>query len=140
MAEYRSRHAVDVGIQTAENLAAFVRDCHFHDAPVLAAADARDQAKAAQAVDEARDVRIAGDHAVGDLAARQPGRMAAAKNAQDVVLVVREAGGGLEELLPRLHDPFGGDQQAQEDLLLARREGALLLQFTGNDPGHGHGQ
>ena len=86
---------------------------------------------------EPRDVGVARDHPVGDVAARQPGRMAPAQNAQHVVLVGRQFGGGLEELLPRLHDARGRDPQAQEDLLLARGERALLLQFPSDDSSHG---
>jgi len=62
--------------------------------------------------------------------------MAAAKNSQDVVLVVRQAGVGLQEFLPRFDESGGRDQHAQEDLLLARGERALLLQFTGDHPSH----
>ena len=61
-------------------------------------------------------------------------RMAAAKNAQDVVLVVRQAGVGLQEFLPRLHDSGGRDPHAQEDFLLAARRTRSAASVHGRPP------
>jgi len=94
-------------------------------------------AETAKPIHEARDVRVARDHPLGDVPARQPRRVAATKNAQDVVLVGGEAGRGLEKLVPRLGDARGRDPDAQQDLLLPRGERALLFQFTGNAASHG---
>ena len=61
------------------------RDPGHHRSPVLGFAAARDQLALFQAVEQAGDVRIAGNHAAGDLAAGQPfGR--APQDAEHVVL------------------------------------------------------
>ena len=60
-------------IQPPQDLAPLVGDRHFDDAAILAAADARHQTAPVQTVDQPRDVGVARDHALGDLAARPAG-------------------------------------------------------------------
>jgi hypothetical protein len=91
-------------VQGQENLLSLLSDPYFDDTAVPAPAGARHQPKAAQTIHEARDVRVARDHPLGDVPARQPRRVAATENAQDVVLIGGEAGRGFEKLVPRLGD------------------------------------
>ena len=93
-----------------------------------------------QAVDQARDVRVALNHPLRDVAARQPGRMGAAEDPEHVVLVGGQLGRRLEKSRPRLHDPCGRHPQAEQDFLLGGREGLLLLQLVGDDASHAAGQ
>ena len=130
------RHVFRVHVQVAQHRAPFASNADFDDTAIALATDAVHEIAPAQAVDKTRDVWIARDHPVCDLPAREPRRMAPPQNPQDVVLVGGEIGGGLEELLPWLHEACGRDPQAQEDLLLAGGEFALLLQCTGNDSRH----
>jgi hypothetical protein len=58
-----------MGIQVAEDRPPFAGDAHFDDPPVPLAANAIDQFTGAQTVDQPRDVRVAGNHPVGNLAA-----------------------------------------------------------------------
>src|SRR5678815_522108 len=72
VAEHRLRHAIDVDVQALQNLAPFVGNPDFDDAAVLTAPDARHQATPAQTIDQPRDIRVARDHALGDVAAGEP--------------------------------------------------------------------
>jgi hypothetical protein len=134
VAEHGFRHSVHVRIERAQQVAPFLRDTNLHHAPILAAAKARDESLSAEPVDDACDVGIARDHALPDLAMSEPLRMAASQDAQHVVLVGGQVGVGLEKRFPRLHDPGGRHAQAQQDLLLERGEGGLLLQLLGDNP------
>src|SRR5579872_2245684 len=62
--------------------------------------------------------------------------MAAAEDAEDVVLTVGEVGLGLDELLPRVDHAICGEAQTEHDFLLRGRERALLLDRAGDGVFH----
>ena len=127
---------IDRLVEAAEELLALVRDPHFDDAAILAAADTRHQAAPLQAVHQPCDIGIARDHPVRDFAARQRGGMTAAQDPQHVVLVGRQFGRGLQKLFPWLHDAGGHHLQGQHHLLFAGGEAPRLFQFASEDASH----
>jgi hypothetical protein len=133
MSEDRFRHPVHMRIERAQDVAPLLGEADFHDAPILTTANTGDQAPPGEPVDDPRDVRVSSDHAVADFPVRQPGRMTAAQDAQDVVLIGRQVGVGLEERFPRFHDPGGRQPEAEQDFLFSRGEGPRLFQLAGDE-------
>src|SRR5262249_1985390 len=76
-------------IQAGEELESFGRDSRPDHTPVSGFAETGDQASSFQAVEEAGDIGIAGNHPAGNLAGRETFRRPA-QDAQDVVLRRRE--------------------------------------------------
>src|SRR5712692_4625522 len=76
------------GFQKAECLR---RDARLHDAAVVGLAYPGNQSALFQAIEEARHVRVVGDHAVTDAPAGQSFGLGAAKNTKDIVLRARKS-------------------------------------------------
>ena len=127
MPEQRGRQTLHMCVEFSHQRETLVGDAHFDDAPILAAAGARDEAPFGETVDEPRDIGITLNHALRNIAAGEPGRMRSAQNPKHVVLIRGELGGRLEELRPRLDDSRRGDSQAEQDFLFRRREGCPLF-------------
>ena len=117
MSEHGLRHALHMRIESADHLEPFVGDAHLDHAAIASASAPLHEAAACQAVDEPRDVGIAGDHAFRNVTAREFRRMAAAQDAKDVVLVRRQLRMRLQELRPGLDDSGGGDKDSEKDLV-----------------------
>lgn len=87
-------------------------------------------------VKETGDIGVSSDHAAGDLAAGEPVRTGAAKDAQHIVLGVGELlrieNGGMGAL-----QSVSGAEEVEESLFLEEREGFGLFDVGGEFPGHG---
>src|SRR4029079_10268469 len=129
-------HWFHVLVEGSEDLSSLLGDPYFDYSPVVVIAGSCDQTSPAETVNETGDIGIAGDHSLADVARGQLGRVAAAQDAEDVVLVEGELGGGFEKLFPGFDDSCGGDLQPQEHFLFPRRERALLFELAGHPSGH----
>ena len=77
-------------VQLLQQQAAFGRDLHPHDPPVGTPAMARHQAARFEAIHQPRDVRIAGDQAVREFSAGEPGLVRISQTVEDAVLAERQ--------------------------------------------------
>ena len=68
-------------------------DARLYDAAIVGLTFPGDQAVLFHAVEEARHIRVMGDHAVADGTASQALGLGSAKNAKDVVLCARKPRG-----------------------------------------------
>ncbi len=92
-------------------------DARLYNAAIVGLALPGDQAALFHAVEEARHVRVVGDHAVADGTASQAFRFGAAKNAKDVVLRARKPR-RFQKLFRFLFERVGGLQQRHENAVL----------------------
>ncbi len=122
------------GLHRLQQLESLGGDVGDRLALVFAAAGATDQAPGLQAVDEARDVGSAFDHAVCDLAAWMPLGMHSAQDSQDVVLRAGESM-PLADLVHQVVKGAGGYGQAENWLPAGDCEVAL---FQSSAEGLGH--
>ncbi len=98
-------------------------------------AGALDEATFFHAVEKARHIRVASDHAGGDFAAGQAGGAGAGEDAEDVVLGVGEAE-GVEGIFDAAEEPAGGTLEVEERLFGGMGEGAGLADFRLEAAGH----
>lgn len=84
-----------------------------HDAAIAVGAAALDVAAFLHAVEKSRHIRVAGDHARGDLAAGETGGAGAGEDTEDVVLGVGEPEGA-ERFLDAAEKPAGGALEVKE--------------------------
>ena len=125
-----------VGVAVGEQLQARRGDADGDHPAIGAFAGAGDEAAPFQAIDQAGHVRVMGDQAVADLAARQPGFAAAAEDAQDVVLGLGQVI-GLEDLDGDPGQLVGGAQEIEIDFQQRREERLALLDVSGEAASHG---
>ncbi len=92
-------------------------DACFHDTAIVGLAHPGDQAALFHAIEEARHVRVVGDHAVPDATAGQTCGLGPAKDAKDVVLRARKAR-CFQELFCLLAESVGRLQEPYEDAVL----------------------
>src|SRR5438132_11836857 len=86
MAEHFPAKLFEGHIHFAKKLQPGGSNLSVDDAAIMPGASALDKAAIFQAIEQARNVRIARNHALGNLAARQALRPSAAQDAQRVVL------------------------------------------------------
>jgi hypothetical protein len=122
VAELRLVQIMNRLIELFEQLQAFGSNAGDDHATVVLLTLAGDPALLFQAIEEAGHVRIAGDHALGNAAAKQSFAFRAAENAQDIVLSGSQAG-GLDDLFRILREVIGGFQDGDEELVFERDGG-----------------
>lgn len=123
-------------IDGGEALEAGGGDPGADDAAVVGLAVALEPALALDAVEQAGDVGLAGDHAFADFAAGEAGGAGAAQDAQDIIL----GGGdveGPEEIGEGAIELIGGAEDLEEGLLLRGGDGLAQFEFAGEFGGHG---
>jgi hypothetical protein len=101
-------------VKSSQNLESSRSDTGLDNTAILCLALARDEPPFFHAIEEARDIRILGDHVFTDATAGQALRFGAAKNAQNIVLGTSEPG-GLKKLFGLLTEPIGRLQKGNED-------------------------
>jgi hypothetical protein len=116
---------LDLGPHGLQQLDAFRGDVGDCLSLVFVAAGAADEFSCLQTIDEARNIRGAVQHAAGDLAARVPARVDAAKNPEHIVLRPGDAMLGAQAV-HKLVQRGGGNDHAQERLLYGTGEVGLL--------------
>ena len=119
----------------AQEGGAFRGEVGVDDAAIGGGAGAKDEAALFHAVEEARHIGVAGDHAGGDFAAGEAGGAGAGEDTEDVVLGVGEAE-GLEGFLDAAEEPGGGPLEIEEGLFGGMGEGAGLSNFGLETTGH----
>lgn len=124
------------GVDGGEECEAVGGDAGGDDAAVLGVAGSGEQAAGFEAVEEAGDVGIAGDHVTADGFAGHALIAGAAEDAQEVVLDVGEVV-GLEEFLEAAEEEVCGAQNVKEDFLFDAIEGANASDFLCQLPTHG---
>jgi len=110
-------------VETLEEVEGAGGDAGGDDAAVIFGAFAGDETEFIEAVEEAGHVRVAGDHAQGNVAATEAGGAGAAEDAQDVVLGGRKAV-GFEEEFDALEEFIGGVLEGDEEVFLGEGGGA----------------
>src|SRR6266566_1780858 len=93
------------------------RDARLHDAAVVGLPFPGNQAALFHAVEEARHVRVVGNHAVPDATAGQALGLGPAEDAKDIVLRARKAR-RFQELFRLLAKGVGGLQERDENAVL----------------------
>lgn len=107
-------------VELFKESAARLGNAGVHDAAIRAKPLPSDEAARVEAVENAGNVWVAGDHAVADLAAGAPLRFRAAENTKDVVLG-RGKVAGLEELLDVPEGEIGGLLKSNKEPALERK-------------------
>jgi hypothetical protein len=105
------------------------------DAAIGGGAGAEDEAAFLHAVEKARHIGVAGDHAGGDFATGEPGGAGAGEDAEDVVLGVGKTE-WMERFFDAAEEPAGGALEIEEGLFGGVGEGARLADFGLEAAGH----
>ena len=122
---------VDGLVEFPQQFQALGRDAGLDDAPVILLPLPRNPGMFFHAVEQPRDVRVTGNHAVGNPAAKQSVRFRAAKDAQNIVLCCGESR-RLDQLLRFLRERVGNSEDGDEDLVLRRGNGGRSKSHGGN--------
>jgi hypothetical protein len=122
---------VDGLVQFLQQSQTLRRDTGLDDASVILLALARNPAVFFHAIEKARHVRIARNHAFGNAATEQAMRFRAAKDAQNIVLG-RSEPGGFDQLLRFLGERVGDFEDSDEDLILQWGGGIRSKSHTTN--------
>ncbi len=104
-------------VELFEELQPFLSDPNRDDASVQPFAGARHKPAGLEAVEEARNVRVAGQHPVGDFATSQALEPGPAEDPEGVVLCVRK-GRRFEGFLDASEKSVGCPLEAEVDFLL----------------------
>ncbi len=136
VAEYPFARLEDRAIEGGEEFETGGSDSGGNHPAVLRVAGTLGEAALFEPVKQAGDIGVASDHAAGNLAAGEPVRTGAAKDAQHVVLGVGELlrieNGGMGAL-----QSVSGAEEVEESLFLEEREGFGLFDVGGEFSGHG---
>lgn len=135
VAEDADRAFMNGTVELGEEFQPWFGDAADDDAAVLFGTLARDEAAGVEAVEEAGDVGIAGDHALADFGAGEAVGAGATEDAEDVVLGGGETG-GFEDGGSECCDVLGGAEEVEDDFLLEADEGPGLAEFALEDRDH----
>ena len=112
-------------------------DAGGHDAAVFRVPLTGDEASRFEAIEQAGDVGVAGDHSLGDGFAGEAVGGGISEDSQDV-----ELGGGetprFEKFVKIAHQAIGGADDVEEDLHLEALEGATAMHFFEESSRHGY--
>lgn len=122
-------------VEFFEESEAFGGDAGGDDAAIAGIASAEDEAPGGEAVEEAGDVGVAGDHVFGDGFAGHTGVAGTSEDAEDVELDGGEAE-GFEEFLESAEEEVSGAQDVEGDFLFEAVEGVEAVNFFGELPTH----
>ena len=103
-------------VEFFQKLQSFLSDPHRDDAPVQPFAGARHKPAGLKAVEEARNVRVAGQHPVGDFATGQALKPGPAEDPEGVILRVRK-GRRFEGFVDASEKSVGGPLEAKVGFL-----------------------
>jgi|SRR6516165_1495239 len=122
MTELGFVHFVHRLVELLELLQTLCGDAGFDDPPVVLLPLTRNAPLFFEAIEKARHVGVAGNHAIADDAAGEAVRAGATKDAKDVILSASKAV-GLDELLGLLSEEIRGFEDGDEKLILGGRRG-----------------
>src|SRR6266481_2687755 len=114
MAELALVELANGPVKTFQEIEARRGDAGFDDAAIVGMARAGDETALFHAVEQARHVRIVGDHAIPNAAASEAGGLSAAKDAEDIVLRSGKTM-RLEKLLGLQAEEIGGFQEGHKE-------------------------
>ena len=126
---------VDGLFERSKKLQSFAGDADGDDAAIRGFAGAGSKSAFFEAVGEAGDVGIAGDHAAGDFAAGESVGAGSTEDTEDVVL----GGGDTEGIQKRsffLEECVGGAEEIEEGFFFEGVEGLGLFDLLGELAGH----